>query len=331
MRPVVVTGVSGFVGRHVAKALLERGIPVRGLTRSRNGIEGRFPEGIEMFEGDIASPHYAGEVTRGAGAVVHCAGAIRAKSRHEFFTANGQGTERIVEAAERSGVERFVQVSSIAAREPHISDYAASKREGESAVARTVRKMSWIIVRPPAVYGPGDRATLPLIRALSRRTAWLPGTPDASFSLIHVTDLAHALAILATSGAPGAACYEVDDGRPGGYAWSDIEAAASLVNGRPTRIALIPKAMLIVPALVASFTAPFVRRAPLVSVGKLNELYHPDWVARGPRLEEVSAWRPQRGLDIGLGETMAWYRKQGRLARRGPERSDAFPRARRTG
>ena len=143
-------------------------------------------------------------------------------------------------------------------------------------------------------------------------------------------DLAHALAILATSGEPERACYEIDDGRPGGYGWSDIEAAASRVNGRPTRVALIPRSLLIVPALVASWSGLLMRRAPLVSAGKLNELYHPDWVARGPRLEEVSAWRPRRGLEAGLGETMAWYRERGWISRGGKGRGEAFQRAKLT-
>ncbi|MDP9137502.1 MAG: NAD-dependent epimerase/dehydratase family protein [Pseudomonadota bacterium] len=326
MRPVVVTGVSGFIGRHVAKALLERGVAVRGLVRRRSGIDGALPAGVEVVEGDLANPAVADDLTRGAAAVIHCAGAIRARSRQEFFATNGNGTQRIVEAAEQSGVERFVQVSSLAAREPDLSDYAASKREGENAVARAARRISWITVRPPAVYGPGDRATLPLVRALSRRTAWLPGTPAQRLSLIHVTDLALALAMLASSREPNAACFEIDDGRPGGYGWPDFEAAASRVNGRPTRIGLIPKSLLIGPALAASVSSLFVRRAPLLSLGKLNELYHPDWVARGPRLEAVSAWRPTRGLETGLRETMAWYRERGWLPAGGAGSGDAFSR-----
>ncbi len=325
MRPVVVTGVSGFVGRHVAAALLERGRAVRGLTRRRKAIEGRFPEGVELIEGDIASRDAAAAVTRGAEAVIHCAGLIKAGSRHEFFATNGQGTERIVEAAETAGVERFVQVSSIAAREPQLSDYAASKREGENALERKPKGLSWIIVRPPAVYGPGDRSTLPLIRALSRHTAWLPGTAGARFSLIHVADLADALAILSTSRAPSAERYEIDDGRHGGYGWRDVAAAAALVNRYPTRVALIPRSMLALPVLASVLAARFVGGAPLVSPGKLNELYHRDWVARGPRLEQVSAWRPQRGLEVGLGETMAWYREQGWLPPRAAE-APAFAR-----
>ncbi len=313
MRPVVVTGISGFVGRHVAAALLERGRAVRGLTRSRKTIEGSFPQGVELIEGDIASRDATAAVTRDAEAVIHCAGLIKAGSRHEFFATNGLGTERLIEAAGEAGVQRFVHVSSLAARNPEVSHYAASKREGESVLERQGQHLSWIIVRPPAVYGPGDRSTLPLIRALSRRTAWLPGTAAARFSLIHVADLADALAILATTLTPAAARYEIDDGRYGGYGWPDVAAAATLVNGYPTRVALIPRSALVLPALVSWLAARLAGGAPLVSPGKLAELYHPDWVARGSRLEKDSAWRPQRSLDAGLRETMAWYRRQGWL------------------
>jgi nucleoside-diphosphate-sugar epimerase len=328
MRPVVVTGVSGFVGRHVAKTLLERGVAVRGLLRSRKRIATPIPDGVAVFEGEITDPKIADKLTSGAEAVIHCAGAIRARSRREFFVTNVQGTECIVAAAAQSGVARFVHVSSIAAREPGISDYAASKREGENAVVRAGRQMSWIVIRPPAVYGPGDRATLPLLRALSQATALLPGTRTARFSLIHVADLARALATVATTATPAGQFYEVDDAQPGGYGWSDIEAAVSR-NDQPTRIVLIPKFLLIAPVLLASFSTRLLFQTPEVSVGKLNELYHPDWVVRGGRLEAVSDWRPERGLGVGLAETMTWYREL-RSERYAAEGGNIFRRVRHT-
>jgi nucleoside-diphosphate-sugar epimerase len=311
MRPVVITGISGFVGRHVAQALIGLGIPVRGLVRDRGRLAGTLSRSVELFEGDLASSRVLGAMTQGAAAVVHCAGAIRAKSRDEFFAINAKGTERLVEAAEASGVERFVHVSSIAAREAHLSHYAASKKESETAVEKTARRVSWIIVRPPVVYGPGDRSTLSLIAALTRRSAWLPGTADARFSLLHVGDLAHALAMLSIIAQPSAANYEIDDGRPGGYGWPDVEAAAAAVNGWPIRVVLIPKALLVLPVLAAGIATPFTARAPLLSPGKLNELYHADWVVRGPRLDAVCGWRPQQTFETGLEDTVAWYREHG--------------------
>jgi nucleoside-diphosphate-sugar epimerase len=320
MRPVVVTGISGFVGRHVAKALIDLGLPVRGLVRNRSRIGLPLAETVELYEGDLANSNVLSDLTRGAAAVVHCGGAIRAKSRAEFLATNATGTERIVEAAERSGVERFVHVSSLAAREPHLSHYAQSKRASEDAVVATVQHMTWIVVRPSVVYGPGDRATLPLVAALTRRSAWLPGTTDARFSLVHVADLARALAMLTIGAVPHAATFEVDDGTRAGYGWRDLETAATAINGRATRVVLIPKALLTLPVLAARVVMPFMAQAPLLSAGKLNELYHPDWVARGLRLESACDWRPQRTLEAGLSETIDWYRRNGWLPQRDGQR-----------
>ena len=178
-----VTGVSGFIGRHVAKALLDRGVKVRGLdAKPRRGLRKPCRDAIEVVEGDIASGSAAAELTRGAEAVVHCAGAVRACSRQEFSRRTSLGTQRIAEAAEREGVARFVHVSSIAAREPSSPTMRRARAKGEGRLARAARRMSGSIVRPPAVYGPGDRATLPLVarleppRRMAAGNAPMPGS-----------------------------------------------------------------------------------------------------------------------------------------------------------
>ena len=130
---------------------------------------------------------------------------------------------------------------------------------------------------------------------------------------------------------PSGACYEVDDGKAGGYGWSDLATAASHANTRPSALVLVPKRW--------SSCQPWRRRArrccragaPLVSLGKLNELYHPDWAGdavRGSR--SASAWRPQRGLETGLRQTMDLVSRAGLAQGAAGARSDAVPRAGRT-
>jgi nucleoside-diphosphate-sugar epimerase len=220
---------------------------------------------------------------------------------------NEAGTQALLRAAEQAGVRRLVHVSSLAAREPQLSPYAASKQAGEAAVTVSPIAGRAIIIRPPAVYGPGDKATLPLLKALTQRVSVFPSTPASRFSLIHVHDLAAILMEAVTSSLSG--MIEISDGRPAGYGWPDILAAAEQVTGIKVKALFLPRAL---PALVGGIaeTAAAWRGVPnIVSRGKIAELYHQDWVAHG------EGWPLPRpiGFAEGFASTLAWYRAAGWL------------------
>ena len=174
-RIVAITGATGFAGRHAVAELLRRGHRLRALVRSPEAAG--LPAGVETGEGRSCRSGALRQLVTGADAVVHLAGALAAFDREGYFRVNAQGTEALAEAALAAGTRRFVHVSSLAAREPQLSHYGASKRAGEEAVARHAAALNAVIIRPPAVYGPGDRGTLPLIRELTRPVAAIPGRP----------------------------------------------------------------------------------------------------------------------------------------------------------
>src|SRR6185503_4208297 len=152
----------------------------------------------------------------------------------EFDRVNRDGTARLSALAPDVP---FLLLSSLAAREPLLSPYAASKRAAEEVVAR--RSGSWFVVRAPAVYGPGDRETLAYFRMARQGFALRPDRPDARLSLIHVEDLAEALAQMLDR-PPAAALYEIDDGQAGGYSHRDLAAAAAAGLDRPVRSVAVP-------------------------------------------------------------------------------------------
>ena len=307
---VALTGATGFVGGHLIDRLIETGVSVRILARNPDA----FHRGdVDVVKGDLASPDALRQLCAGADTVVHCAGRIAACSREEFDEVNVDGTVAMVEAAKAAGARRFVHVSSLAAREPTVSDYAASKRAGEIEVRRDEGAMPWVILRPPAVYGPGDRATLPLIKQLSQPIAFVPGSRDGRASLIHVRDLAAAIAHVVAEDTLAQGIYELDDGKRGGYSWRELSVAAGKARGRKVRCIYLPKSMVKLAGLVEVAIARRRGRAPEVTPGKVSELYHPDWVCRYNLLQESSDWMPAVGLSEGLKETTAWYRQQGWL------------------
>jgi 2-alkyl-3-oxoalkanoate reductase len=311
MRPTVaVTGATGFIGQHVVRRL--RGDwRVRILVR-RALDPARFGAEVDVVRGDLDDLPSLQRLLDGAAAVVHVAGLIKARSRGEFFRANAQSVGRLAEiAAAAPSPPRFVLMSSLAARAPELSDYAASKRAGEEALLAAGAALPWTILRPPAVYGPGDRATLFFFRCVRRGIGPLLGSDDARLSLIHVADLANAVgAVLAGEGAAGLIA-EVDDGQ-GGYGWRAMIEAAADACGRRVRIVRVPMAIPYGLGL-ANQACARIGYTPMLTPGKVREFYHSDWVCDPGPIMARTAWRPAVPLREGFAATVAWYRQQGWL------------------
>ena len=245
-RTVAVTGATGFIGGHLVRRLAEAGYRVRVLTRRLPVSPIIGNRAVEAVIGGLEDTDSLSELLGEADAVIHAAGLIKASSRDAFFAVNVAGVRRLAEAATRQPTPlRFVLLSSLAAREPQLSDYAASKRAGETALTQSAGALAWTIVRPPVVYGPGDRETLALFRASKRGLVPIPAGAGARISMVHVDDLAGAVLAVMTSEAAVGRTLEVDDGQLGGYSWEQLAAAAGIVLGTEPRLAWIPKPALI--------------------------------------------------------------------------------------
>lgn len=312
-RTVALTGATGFIGSHLVRHLVDAGDRVRILARRvpLHPIYGSRP--IEVVLGSLEEPSSLRALLDGADAVVHCAGLVKAPSRAAFFEANAAGVRRLVEAAGETAPLRFVLLSSLAAREPQLSHYAASKRAGETALTSAGGYLAWTIVRPPAVYGPGDRETLVFFRAARRGLMLAPRGIEARFSMIHVSDLAAAVHAILEQPATSQQVLEVDDGRVGGYGWADLAAAAGAALGRRPQLIRVPHTLLHSVAFWNEISGRLNGRVPMLTRGKLRELLHPDWTCRGNSLHQLTGWQPRIPLEAGFAETLAWYRSVGWL------------------
>lgn len=306
---VALTGATGFVGFHIAARLRAHGLRVRALVRREDARLEAL--GVDQVRGSLDQPEALRVLVLGAGAVVHGAGVIAASAAEEFRRANVEGTARLVAAAGQwaEGVP-FLLISSLAARAPHVSPYAWSKREAERALEAGADRLKPIVVRPPAVYGPGDRATLPLIAQLARGFLLAPNAPDNRFSLIYVEDLAELVAALLTRREVQASLLEPDDGRPGGYGWRDLAEQAAQRLGKPVRVLPLPRRLMLAAAFLAELGARPRGRPPRLSRGKVAELFHPDWVVSAPL---PPGWRPRVDFGEGFARALSWYRAQGWL------------------
>lgn len=312
-RTVAVTGATGFIGSHVVAQLGRAGWQVRILTR-RVPANAQFADvPVDAVIGTLEDRRAVARLVRGADAIVHAAGRIKARSHAEFFAANATGTRLLVEAAIAAGNRpRFVLLSSIAARQPQISDYAASKLAGEAELTRLDGELPWSILRPPAVYGPGDRETLAFFRALRRGLAMLPPVRNQRLSLLHVGDLAAAIVAILDAPSALAGVQELDDGH-GGYGWDEmISVAARHLGVRPLRLP-IPGLLLTGVAHLNEALHRATGEIAMLTPGKVREMLHADWTSRDGAVTAATGWHPQVDLDQGFAETIAWYRRNGWL------------------
>jgi 2-alkyl-3-oxoalkanoate reductase len=308
---VALTGATGFVGSHLLRQLTTAGWRVRALARRPDAL-GKENSAVTPISGSLDSEAALAELVNGTDAVVHCAGLVAARSAGEFHRVNAAGTERLLEAAVAAGQPRFLLISSLAAREPHLSAYAHSKREAEEALRRKAADIAWQVLRPPVVYGPGDRATLPLFRQFTRGLVLRPAGVGR-FSMLYVEDLAVAVEALLAADAATGRIMELDDGTPGGYGWDAVLAAAARNVGRPVRGLPVPRAAQRMAAAFGTLAANVGGRAAILTQGKVNEIAHPDWVCRHDLLGDCISWRPAVGLDEGFSKTIAWYKAAGWL------------------
>jgi len=197
---IAVTGGTGFVGRHMIKALLERGFKVRALARTPAKLSDLTHENLDVLQGSLGSNDE--EFVNGADIVLHMAGLIKARTRADIMAVNRDDTGAIAKAAQDANVERFVLLSSQTACQPQLSDYAASKEAGERAVKEAYRgKLA--IIRAPAVFGPGDEATKPFFDFIARGRLPVAGGKNwraRKMAMIFVTDLVNDMADRAVAG-----------------------------------------------------------------------------------------------------------------------------------
>jgi len=263
-------------------------------------------EGTDWIEGSLEDRDALEGLVTESDAVIHVAGVINAPDAAGFEAGNVTGTLAMLAAATAAGTRRFVHVSSLAAREPKLSQYGASKARSEELVSGS--GLDWTIVRPPAVYGPGDKETLELFRMAKAGLILLP--PKGRLSLIHVDDLARLLLALAESEAPKKDVIEPDDGRAGGWTHREFASALGRAVGRRAVALATPRPLLRLGAAVDRFVR---RDKAKLTPDRAAYFSHPDWVVSSSSAPAKDVWAPEIATEHGLARTAEWYRSEGWL------------------
>lgn len=319
-----VTGASGFIGRALAQRLAASGTGVLALVRdpARAGDLGSTP-GVELVRGDLRDPAALSDLTGRAGIVYHLAGLTSARNRREFIAVNAEATGALAAAAARAPAPpKLVLVSSLSVAGPRtaarpareddppapVNGYGESKLLGEELLRRAAAGVRWTIVRPPWVYGPGDRATLALFRLAVR--GFFPSVRGGcmQISLVHVHDLVEALVLAGDSARADGRVYYAADGVAHTVAQLGRALLAASGGGR---VIHVPGLVFRFMGLAGEAAAWLSGRPPLLGRDKACEGLQPGWVCDDSRIRAELGYRSTIDLEAGVAGTLAWYRTQG--------------------
>ncbi|GAA1996059.1 NAD-dependent epimerase/dehydratase family protein [Microbacterium pumilum] len=318
---VLLTGASGFLGRAVASELVAGGHDVRTLQRRPSEVDG-----VTDILGSITDPLVVERAIDGAHGVVHLAAKVSLAGRAEDFrTVNVAGTRSMLDAAERAGVARFVQVSSpsvahagsalagvgAAPADPRRArgEYARTKAEGELiALARDSAEMNVVAIRPHLVWGPGDtQLTARIVDRARRRRLPLLNGGTALIDSTYVDNAATAIsaALSRTPEAHGKA-YVVTNGEPRPV--GDLLAGICLAAGvRPPRWSI--------PAGLGRAAGSMIERVWAIRPGAdeppmtrflAEQLSTAHWFDQR-ETRRALAWSPAVSIDEGLRRLAASY------------------------
>jgi nucleoside-diphosphate-sugar epimerase len=320
---VFLTGATGFVGSHIAETLSRSGFRVRCAIRTTSDtrwLRGLPVETVETRAIDLVSPASIDEALQGVTHIVHAAGITRALKEAEYLSVNADVTQVLAEAAVRACVERFVLISSLAARGPDgsrgpASAYGASKLESEKrlqAVVESGGSLQPRVLRPGGVYGPRDRELLPLFQVA--RSGFVP-VPRGVGRLqpVYASDVA--TAVLQALDVDWRDDGPFHLGGPEVHTWEEIAEALGAAIGRGVRPVRVPAALFLAAGSLSELAAFIRRRAPDLDRRRARDLTRLDWTCElGPVKRELG-WRPEVSLRQGLAEAADWYREVGWLGR----------------
>jgi nucleoside-diphosphate-sugar epimerase len=297
-KTVFITGATGFIGQRLVSGLLDQNVIVRAMVRPGKKPDSRIPANCDQVAVALTEVDKLSRIVAECSAVIYCAGSVRGRGPADFSLANIKGVEAMVQALKRSGnASPLLLLSSLAATKPDLSDYAYSKYAGEQLLQNST-ELAWTIIRPPAVYGPGDSEMLPILKTIRRGLLAYAGPLDQRLSLLHVDDLVSA--IISWLSAPQKCLhqsYSIDDGTPGGYNWSSIGRAVN--DGRFITLR-IPAFVLKGAARLNLLISGLLGYAPMLSPGKVHELLQPEWLCDNSAFTQATGWQPQLDLIHGV-------------------------------
>ncbi len=326
-KKVLVTGANGFTGSHLCRKLVERGDHVLALVRESSNRDLLHGVDVEFVSGDLSEEKLPTEALRGVDTVYNVAAVFRTEGVPEkyFYEVNADGVERLLHAARQADVSRFVHCSTIgvlgAIKNPPAPEtapynpddvYQRSKLEGEKRALAFQQKYDFplSVVRPAAIYGPGDMRLLKLFRAIDKGVFWMIGDGEVYFHMVYVEDLANGIIL---AGERPQAIGEVFI--IGGDEYIKLNDLVQLIGDILGR-SVVKRHLPVMPVMVAAVICQrlcrplgiepplYPRRLGFFTKSRAFDI---------SKAKQVLGYQPRFDLRTGLTLTAEWYRQQNHI------------------
>lgn len=324
VRSILITGANGFVGARLCRKFSGEGFRVIAGVRKTADLSSLKEIKVEYRYGDVTKPETLSEMVSGVDYIIHNAGITKAKSSKQFFEVNHDGTAAMFSAiAEHNrSVKKVIYVSSIAAAgssengrprsesdEPRpLTTYGRSKLAGEQVALSYKDRFPVVSVRPPGIYGPGDREILTFFDTVNKGIKPYIGDTSRKLQLVHVDDLCDGIYLALTKETDSGAIFFICENRA--YSMKELIGLLEKGCGRKAFPLVVPAPLFKLIACCSEFSFRLVGATPMLTREKAAELLA-SWEMNTDRARQVLGFDSKISFERGARETFEWYRKQG--------------------
>jgi nucleoside-diphosphate-sugar epimerase len=317
----LVTGANGFTASYVCKQLINKGYQVRGLVRKNADMSLIDGDPIDFVYGDLATDNDFSPIMEGVDVVYHIAAAYRTEnvSRKYFWDVNVEGTRKLLEAAKKANVKRFVHSSTVGVqgdiKNPPATEeapynpgdyYQESKVDGEKLVLEFYRKekLPISVVRPVGIYGPGDTRFLKLFKRINSGKFRMIGNGNVLYHMTFVKDLARGFILAGEKNEAIGKVFTI--GGEGYLTLSELVSKIALILNKPIPKFKVPVWPVWFAGLLCEIACkPFGISPPIYR--RRVDFFIKDRAFDISRAKSTLGYSPKVSIDEGLKITADWY------------------------